>query len=425
MGLLVSRFRKKKNAEEKLEELTQKIQKIEEFLECDEDKLRVHVQQLVIYSVVIFVLILGITYILDPKPGRKYIFALLLLFPFIIYVFRKLIIIYYKSKIVRNKKKIEIYKKEKQKIIDDVMETEVYKVAKRILEKYDVPYSSKRFTPPKPSTPIPIPKPSPGSITPYQPSTLNSELRRRPGRDLFNQSQLMSAQRPVPPTLVRPVIPPTRGVFDKILEKFAGDGPSDRFALICQNCSSHNGMALQEEFVYLSYRCVFCGYFNPAKKQRPPIRPVVTNFMAIEGGGASDSDSSSERKPTLQITELEDSESESREDSHENKAANEGQDKTSPSQSEGSSPSHQTPPNKEPNVISESKTKDGNTASGDNTESQNTESCTESRVEGTEESNEANNEIVSSIENDQVSPMEVDEDSSTEHPCASETTKDS
>ncbi|KAI5727667.1 hypothetical protein M8J77_005447 [Diaphorina citri] len=313
MGLLISRFRKKKNAEEKLEDLTQKIQKIEEFQECEEEKLRQRVRQLVIYSAIIYVFILCVYIILDPVSGKKYIILTLVLSPIIIFLVRKLIIYYYKRKIIRNKIKIEVYKKDKQKILDDVMETETYKVAKRILEKYDVHYSSKKFTPPKISTPIPIPKPSSGPVTPYQSSMINTDLRKRTTRDIFfnqNSSQLVSAQKP-PPTLVRPIISENKGVFDRILQKVVGDGPNDRFALICNGCGSHNGMALAEEFEFLSYRCAFCGYFNPARKQRPVV-PRVLTLMAIKN--SSDSDSSDEKKP-LEIRELEDSESESKEDS--------------------------------------------------------------------------------------------------------------
>lgn len=34
-------------------------------------------------------------------------------------------------------------------------------------------------------------------------------------------------------------------------------------------CQSHNGMALKEEFEFIAYRCAYCHYWNPARKQRP------------------------------------------------------------------------------------------------------------------------------------------------------------
>jgi len=71
------------------------------------------------------------------------------------------------------------------------------------------------------------------------------------------------------PPLPRPVIPRERGVMDRVVEYLVGDGPSNRYALICRQCQSHNGMALREEFEYISYRCCYCHYWNPARKQRP------------------------------------------------------------------------------------------------------------------------------------------------------------
>jgi len=39
------------------------------------------------------------------------------------------------------------------------------------------------------------------------------------------------------------------------MEYLIGDGPQNRFALICAECQSHNGMALREEFEYIGMIC--------------------------------------------------------------------------------------------------------------------------------------------------------------------------
>ena len=39
--------------------------------------------------------------------------------------------------------------------------------------------------------------------------------------------------------------------MDRMLEYLLGDGPQHKYALICQKCASHNGMALKEEFEYI------------------------------------------------------------------------------------------------------------------------------------------------------------------------------
>ena len=86
----------------------------------------------------------------------------------------------------------------------------------------------------------------------------------------MNYSQ--APMRPLP----RPILPRERGVLDRMMDFFVGDGPHQRYALICRHCGGHNGMALQEEFEYVSYNCCYCYQFNPPRKMRPmgPRLPV-------------------------------------------------------------------------------------------------------------------------------------------------------
>jgi endoplasmic reticulum junction formation protein lunapark len=70
------------------------------------------------------------------------------------------------------------------------------------------------------------------------------------------------------PRTPRPILPQSRSTFDKLIDFFIGEGPSNRYALICKTCCSHNGMALKEEFEYLSFKCAYCGSFNVSRKQK-------------------------------------------------------------------------------------------------------------------------------------------------------------
>ncbi|XP_017891029.1 endoplasmic reticulum junction formation protein lunapark-B [Ceratina calcarata] len=72
-------------------------------------------------------------------------------------------------------------------------------------------------------------------------------------------------QRPLP----RPILPQQRSYLDRLIDVLVGDGPSNRYALICRHCESHNGMALKEEFEYFGFRCCYCNFWNPARKQKP------------------------------------------------------------------------------------------------------------------------------------------------------------
>lgn len=96
---------------------------------------------------------------------------------------------------------------------------------------------------------------------------------------------------PPGPPLARPVLPRERGALDRIVEYLVGDGPQNRYALICQQCFSHNGMALKEEFEYIAFRCAYCFFLNPARKTRPQA-PRLPEFsfekrQAVEGSSST------------------------------------------------------------------------------------------------------------------------------------------
>uniref|UniRef100_A0A2I3MXY0 Endoplasmic reticulum junction formation protein lunapark n=1 Tax=Papio anubis TaxID=9555 RepID=A0A2I3MXY0_PAPAN len=84
-----------------------------------------------------------------------------------------------------------------------------------------------------------------------------------------SQSAGITGLHPPGPPLARPILPRERGALDRIVEYLVGDGPQNRYALICQQCFSHNGMALKEEFEYIAFRCAYCFFLNPARKTRP------------------------------------------------------------------------------------------------------------------------------------------------------------
>ncbi len=102
--------------------------------------------------------------------------------------------------------------------------------------------------------------------------------------------------RPLP----RPILPRERGVLDRMMDLFVGDGPHQRYALICRHCSGHNGMALQEEFEYVSYYCCYCYQFNPPRKMRPmgprlPVPPSPSPAPAVASSKASEENKTDEK----------------------------------------------------------------------------------------------------------------------------------
>lgn len=164
------------------------------------------------------------------------------------------------------------------------METETYKKAKQILEQFD-PEAVK-----KPQEPQSAPRPSPGTdlrqrgvatrlvpiggavpVAPGGPperSVLSSPVIQGPLPGSLLSPRPGGLYPPGPP-LARPILPRERGTVDRVVEYLVGDGPQNRYALICKQCFSHNGMALKEEFEFLAFRCAYCYFLNPARKTRP------------------------------------------------------------------------------------------------------------------------------------------------------------
>ena len=61
---------------------------------------------------------------------------IIFLFSFSFLLIKRILTWWYHRKIRKNEVQLEDLKKKKAKILDEVMETETYKVAKEILEKY-------------------------------------------------------------------------------------------------------------------------------------------------------------------------------------------------------------------------------------------------------------------------------------------------
>lgn len=299
MGIILSRFRKKKTTIEVLEDLDAQIKEIQQYGQTTEQRHKKIVGTIIIYGVVLYVMIAFIFYFcFFPASLYDQLFYIipLLFFPILILLTKKMISWYYNRKITHNREKLSTIIEEKKKILNEVTETETYKKAKEILLKFAPDELNISPFVPKPSeTPRrPIPQ---IAVTPLPAS---SDLRRRvlstqnqsqsgqigapgtasPGVGLSKQPPNTPHQfnrrviSPVPSVgfrspLPRPVLSQQRTVIDRLVDYLVGDGPSNRYALICRQCESHNGMALKEEFEYFAYRCCYCGFWNPARKQKP------------------------------------------------------------------------------------------------------------------------------------------------------------
>lgn len=342
MGLIISRFRKKPSTKELLEQIQKDVEGIEEYRSHTQQRQKRLVGSLVLYSIVLYLvaaLVCYFYYFPDQLQHRVLYATPFVVFPFLVYILKRILTWYYSRKISKNEEKLKSLLERKEKILDEVMETETYKVAKEILEKFapdklrrnqmnktapvsvvspvtsqqqsevrrrivsstttpqpravggigvrpqGLPHQTSIFTPRPLMTPQATPVRPVGSVVPPRsiPAVASTPGPPVPRQPLITSAQFSSLQStPMPrgtlmreeggppgPPMPRPVLPRERGYLDRFIEYLVGDGPANRFALVCRQCESHNGMALQDEFQYLAFRCAYCYYWNPARKQRP------------------------------------------------------------------------------------------------------------------------------------------------------------
>ncbi|XP_077469402.1 endoplasmic reticulum junction formation protein lunapark-B isoform X2 [Stigmatopora argus] len=303
MGTIISRWKTKPTTVEQLESLDKDIKDLEEFRAKNQRLQKLWVGRLLIYSSVFYLLTCLLVYCLylpDQWFDRLAMALPFFAYPALVWFIRKLLILIFSKRTERNSDLLEELKVSKKKILEDVMETETYKNAKIILERFD-PEAKKKAE--LESTPVRPPvTPRPGQEVrqrgvPMRPPgtpgamTMTSPPDGRPSPDprgtpiggpperaaVYQGAVARTFSSPIPgvglhppgPPMARPILPRERGALDRVVEYLVGDGPQNRYALICQQCFSHNGMALKEEFQYLAFRCAYCYFLNPARKTRP------------------------------------------------------------------------------------------------------------------------------------------------------------
>ncbi|XP_013781641.1 protein lunapark-like [Limulus polyphemus] len=296
MGSVLMKFKKKPSTKQVLEELEKEIQTTSEYKSSSEKTHKHLIGSLILYSVLIYVVAALVYYFwfFPSTLGDGVLHSLpLLAFPLLVWILKRFLHWYFTRTIKINEEKLIELRKKKKSILDEVMEKETYKVAKELLEKFDpqllkkqenteektAQNGSRESTPLKqketevrqrtkripevgqPRENIKIPGVVYPPVTPYVSGFIQNPV--------VSQRNRQWGVRPTGPAMPTPVLPQQRNMLDRFIDYMVGDGPSNRYALICQRCNSHNGMALKEEFEYIVFRCCYCFQLNPSRKQRP------------------------------------------------------------------------------------------------------------------------------------------------------------
>lgn len=349
MGAVVSRWRTKPSTVEVLEGIDKDIQTLEEYKERYQKQLKIWVGRLLFYSSLLFLVasvVVYLWYLPEQLMGKLILSLPFLVFPILVWILRKTIVALFSRRTEKNDEKLLDLKSQKRKILEEVMETETYKTAKMILERFDPDSKKNVELESTPTGTVMIPRAGQvlrqRNVTPKAPqavvNSVSNAAARPPVAPGASQStatphsapggpperglSAMAAQQslmrrpvtpgtPVPgvgmhppgPPLARPLLPRDRTAMDRVIEYLVGDGPQNRYALICQQCLSHNGMALKEEFEYVAFRCAYCYFLNPARKTRPqaPRLPEISGEQKMSLEAPMHPQSTSDTAETLPV----------------------------------------------------------------------------------------------------------------------------
>ncbi|XP_065417964.1 endoplasmic reticulum junction formation protein lunapark isoform X5 [Chrysemys picta bellii] len=337
MGGLVSRWRQAKpSTVEVLEKIDKEIQALEEFREKNQRLQKLWVGRLLLYSSVLYLitcLIVYLWYLPDEWTARLIMMLPFFAFPLIIWFIRTVLIFFFSKRTERNSEALEELKSQKKKIeveLPSAGASATPRPGQEIRQRTPAQRNVSAATPVSPKQGSPK-APGPLAASPglqrdasapggppertVAPALQSNVLPRRPGSPATSMPG-MGLHPPGPP-LARPILPRERGALDRVVEYLVGDGPQNRYALICQQCFSHNGMALKEEFEYIAFRCAYCFFLNPARKTRPqaPRLPdfscekrqpteLLTTVEPLHSGGVKLQENPPREEPIEQITHI-------------------------------------------------------------------------------------------------------------------------
>ncbi|SPC63077.1 uncharacterized protein UHOD_05943 [Ustilago sp. UG-2017b] len=192
-------------------------------------------------------------------------------------------------------------RRQKREKIDEIKKATKYDHLRMLLDKYDEasPVKAELSTPMKgkPNSKNVTPTKSPNNPSPQQ---QQQQQRQRiadsatPETAANLQAQKMASMRQQPrqqaPTASIPVLPMQKTWTDKLADAILGSdpsvvGPEQKYALICNRCFRHNGLALKEEFNEVQYVCPHCGNFNSRRPSSAPVSSPFNNNTGSRGAG--------------------------------------------------------------------------------------------------------------------------------------------
>ncbi|CAG8548222.1 10788_t:CDS:1 [Acaulospora colombiana] len=299
MGAVFSRFQPKAedNYEKILSELDEKIRRAEIRLREIRIRERNALIILIVYSLIAYVTYVAgywyFVYMSTEEEGWDLLkLAPVFTGPFLIVIGYKFETLWYRRKEANEQAQLEQLKAKQKLKIEELKKKTAYYITKNLLERYDSPKETHQPNLPLPQgqkglVPRPVQPVNPNMRQPLSPNPQAILTSREVKGEKADMTPLSGndASRPnnYSPNSITPV---QRHWYDKLVDVLVGED-EQKYALICQNCFTWNGLAFPTEFEDVQYFCKKCNHFNPSRRsQRNGITSldVLPSISSISNG---------------------------------------------------------------------------------------------------------------------------------------------
>lgn len=252
-GNLFKRKDSSKNYGKLLQEIDDKAISLRRKIDQLKSKLAQIQSKIFYYSGISFILALISGY--ATSFNIPWIASSLIAIPLISYFANSFVTILFSYYLKQSQKQLDSLDEEHKTYFEEMVNKTKFNDIKKIVEKYE--------TPVKHVDPVPVVNNSPAAlvnsplkssdqpVNPFVAASSPEQINNNQIKKQNCQQQLQSSPVNQPKTWV-----------DKIMDSIIGEETGHKYALICKNCFSHNGLVEKEEYAVAKYRCLKCEFFN-------------------------------------------------------------------------------------------------------------------------------------------------------------------
>ncbi|KAJ3044281.1 hypothetical protein HDV00_002601 [Rhizophlyctis rosea] len=207
--------------------------------------------------------------------------------PPLLYTIRRFIRYYYTNRRRHEVVELENLKIKQKEKVEELKKKTAYYMTKGLIERYDSPSGAspkgKKVGPnennpnmprgpqqPGPHSGAPNtgrPHPFQPAVQPAGPTGLQRQGPSGPQKSSGTPPGAPNAAEPRRPEAPTFSPPSQKGWLDKVVDVMIGDsdGPQSKYALICEECFTHNGLVPPEAYSSARFRCMKCNHLNVPK----------------------------------------------------------------------------------------------------------------------------------------------------------------